>query len=79
MKGGCIRTFYRASAHTAGKVLHRIPDGYILELYGERNELILSHTDFQCVEAHLTESETWERTVGGTLFGGSTWMLRPEE
>ncbi|SHI02341.1 hypothetical protein SAMN05428958_1132 [Pantoea sesami] len=78
-KGGCIRTFYRASPHTTGKAVRRIPDGYILEMPGERNEVILSHTDFQCVEAHLTEAETWERTVGGTFFGGSTWMLRQEE
>lgn len=54
-KGACIKTFYRA----AGSADRRIPDGYILESPGERNEVILSHTDFQSVEKRLTETETW--------------------
>lgn len=70
-KGACIKTFYRTSAR-------RIPDGYVLESPGERNEVILSHTDFQSVEKRLAETETWEQIVGSVLFGGSTWTLRPD-
>lgn len=76
--GACIKTFYRVSARAAGSATRRIPDGYILESPGERNEVILSHTDFQSVEKCLTETETWEQIVGRVLFGGSTWMLRPD-
>lgn len=77
-KGACIKTFYRASARAAGSTDRRIPDGYVLESPGERNEVILSHTDFQSVEKRLTETETWEQVVGSVLFGGSTWTLRPD-
>ncbi|EAS9109730.1 cytoplasmic protein [Salmonella enterica] len=73
-KGACIKTFYRAS----GSADRRIPDGYVLESPGERNEVILSHTDFQSVEKRLAETETWEQIVGNVLFGGSTWTLRPD-
>lgn len=41
----------------------RIPDGYVPESPGERNEAILNHTDFQSVEKRLAERETWEQTV----------------
>lgn len=71
--GGCIRTFWRASASTVGLQLPRIPDGYTLVSADERDETILSHTDFMSVVDHLTEAETWERAVGRVLFGGSTW------
>ena len=77
-KGACIKTFYRASARAAGSTDRRIPDGYVLESLGERNEVILSHTDFQSVEKRLTETETWQQIVGSILFGGSTWTLRPD-
>lgn len=77
-KGACIKTFYRASARAAGSMDRRIPDGYVLESPGERNEVILSHTDFQSVERQLTETETWQQIVGSVLFGGSTWTLRPD-
>ncbi|WP_342452309.1 cytoplasmic protein [Yokenella regensburgei] len=49
-----------------------------MESPGERNEVILSHTDFQSVEKRLTETETWQQIVGSVLFGGSTWTLRPD-
>lgn len=75
-KGACIKTFYRTSAQVADSVVRRIPDGYVMESSG--NEIILSHTDFQSVEKRLAEAETWEQVVGGTLFGGSTWTLRPD-
>lgn len=77
-KGTCIKTFYRASARTAGSTGRRIPDGYVLESPGERNEVILSHTDFQFVEKWPAETEIWEQIVGSVLFGGSTWTLRPD-
>ncbi|MEH4929748.1 cytoplasmic protein [Enterobacter cloacae] len=77
-KGACIKTFYRASARVAGSTERRIPDGYVLESPGERNEVILSHTDFQSVERWLAETETWEQIVGSVLFGGSSWTLRLE-
>jgi hypothetical protein len=77
-KGACIKTFYRASARATGSAVRRIPDGYVLESPGERNEVILSHADFQSVEKRLAETETWEQSVGITLFGGSTWTLRPD-
>lgn len=44
-KGVCIKTFYRTSARAAGSTDRRIPDGYVLESLGERNEVILSHTE----------------------------------
>ena len=77
-KGACIKTFYRTSARAAGSVARRIPDGYVLESPGERNEVILSHTDFQSVEKRLVETESWEQIVGNILFGGSSWMLCPD-
>ncbi|HFQ9141852.1 TPA: cytoplasmic protein [Enterobacter cancerogenus] len=45
-RGGCIRTFWRASASTAGREVPRIPDGYTLVSAGERDKTILSHTDY---------------------------------
>lgn len=75
-KGASIKTFYRTSARAAGSAARRIPDGYVLESPGERNEVILSHTDFQSVEKRLTE--TWKQIVGSVLFGGSTWTLFPD-
>lgn len=74
--GGCIRTFWRASASTAGRQIPRIPDGYTLVSADERDETILNHTDFLSVADRLTEAEKWERVVGPVLFGGSTWKLR---
>lgn len=77
-KGACIKTFYRASVRLAGSTARRTPDGYVLESPGERNEVILSHTDFQSVEKRLAETATWEQIVGNVLFGGSTWTLHPD-
>ncbi|HCR3333663.1 TPA: cytoplasmic protein [Morganella morganii] len=77
-KGACIKTFYRASARAAGSAARRIPDGYILESPDDLYEVILSYSDFQSVEKRLAETETWEQSVGSTLFGGSTWTLRPD-
>lgn len=77
-KGACIKTFYRTSARAAGSAARRIPDGYVLESPGERNEVILSHTDFQSVEKRLVETESWEQIVGNILFGDSSWMLCPD-
>lgn len=75
-RGGCIRTFWRASASTAGREIPRIPDGYTLVSGDERDETILIHTDFLSVADRLTEADKWEQIVGPVLFGGSTWKLR---
>lgn len=56
----------------------RIADGYVLESADEREEVILSPTDFFTVEKMLIETETWEQVVGVILFGGSLWRLRQE-
>ncbi|HAS8353597.1 TPA: cytoplasmic protein [Vibrio vulnificus] len=77
-KGACIKTFYRTSVRLAGTSARRMPDGYILESPDELYEVILSYSDFQSVEKRLAETETWEQSVGSTLFGGSTWTLRPD-
>ncbi|EGM1627953.1 cytoplasmic protein [Salmonella enterica] len=77
-KGACIKTFYRVSARLASSTDRRIPDGYVLESPGEKNEVILSHIDFQSVEKRLAEAEIWEQIVGSILLGGSTWTLRPD-
>lgn len=78
LRGGSIRTFYRMSAGLAAKSTTRIPDGYVLELPGEPEDVLLSHTDFVGLEKRLMQTETWEQVVGGTCFGGATWKLRPE-
>lgn len=67
-KGACIKTFYRTSARAADSSARRIPDGYVLESPGERNEVILSYTDFQSVENRLAETETWQQIVGSVRF-----------
>lgn len=72
-QGVCIKTFYRLPARTAGSQERRLPDGYVLESPYEKNEIILSHTDFQAVVKWLSETARWEQVVGCTLFGGSTW------
>lgn len=74
-RGGCIRTFWRASASTAGQQIPRIPDGYTLVSADERDETILAHTDFLSVAGRLTEADRWEQVVGPVLFGGSVWKL----
>jgi hypothetical protein len=78
LRGGSIKTFYRMSAGLAAKSTTRIPDGYVLELPGESEDVLLSHTDFLGLERLLVKMETWEQMVGGTCFGGATWQLRPE-
>ncbi|HBU6156080.1 TPA: cytoplasmic protein, partial [Klebsiella variicola] len=54
----------------------RIPEGYILESPGEREDIVLSHADFHALEKQLEQKETWEQVVGVTCFGGATWQLR---
>ena len=74
-RGGCIRTFYRISSRQAAESATRIPEGYILESPGEREDIVLSHADFHALEKQLEQKETWEQ-VGVTCFGGATWQLR---
>lgn len=69
-RGGCIKTF-------AGESATRIPEGYILESPGEREDIVLSRADFHALEKLLEQKETWEQVVGVTCFGGATWQLRP--
>jgi hypothetical protein len=63
-----------------GRLLNRprIPEGYILESPGEREDIVLSRADF-ALEKLLEQKETWEQVVGVTCFGGATWQLRPTE
>ena len=76
-RGGCIKTFWRISSRQAAESSARIPEGYILEAPGEREDIVLSHADFHALEKHLEQKETWEQVVGLTCFGGATWQLRP--
>lgn len=66
------------TAGRAAKSITRIPDGYVLDIPGESEDVLLSHTDFYALEKQLIQTETWEQVVGGTCFGGATWQLRPE-
>lgn len=75
-RGGCIKTFYRISSRQAAELATRIPEGYILESPGEREDIVLSHADFHALEKQLEQKETWEQVVGVTCFGGATWQLR---
>ena len=54
----------------------RIPEGYILESPGDREDIVLSHADFHALEKLLEQKDTWEQMVGVTCFGGATWKLR---
>ncbi|MDY8197465.1 MULTISPECIES: cytoplasmic protein, partial [Klebsiella pneumoniae complex] len=72
----CIKTFYRISSRQAAESATRIPEGYILESPGEREDIVLSHADFHALEKQLEQKETWEQVVGVTCFGGATWQLR---
>ena len=76
-RGGCIKTFYRISSRQAAESATRIPEGYILESPGEREDIVLSRADFHALEKLLEQQETWEQVVGVTCFGGATWQLRP--
>ncbi|MEQ0076539.1 cytoplasmic protein [Klebsiella sp. CN_Kp118] len=76
-RGGCIKTFYRISSRQAAESATRIPEGYILESPGEREDIVLGHADFHALEKLLEQRETWEQVVGVTCFGGATWQLRP--
>lgn len=79
LRGGCIKTFYRIPARQMTQsVGERIPGGYVLESPGEKDDILLSHTDFLMLEKLLVQVETWEQVVGTTCFGGATWMLKPE-
>ena len=75
-RGGCIKTFYRISSRQAAESATRIPEGYILESPGEREDIVLSHADFHALEKQLEQKDTWEQMVGVTCFGGATWQLR---
>ena len=75
-RGGCIKTLYRISSRQAAESATRIPEGYILESPGEREDIVLSHADFHALEKQLEQKETWEQVVGVTCFGGATWQLR---
>ncbi|MBK0167503.1 cytoplasmic protein [Klebsiella sp. S69] len=78
VRGGCIKTFYRMCAKKAAQSEARVPDGYVLESPGEREDIVLSHADFHALEKQLELKETWEQTVGAACFGGATWQLRDE-
>lgn len=75
-RGGCIKTFYRISSRQAAESATRIPEGYILESPGEREDIVLSHADFHALEKQLEQKESWEQVVGVTCFGGATWQLK---
>ncbi len=75
-RGGCIKTFYRISSRQAAESATRIPEGYILESPGEREDIVLSHADFHALEKQLEQKETREQVVGVTCFGGATCQLR---
>ncbi|HDX9144102.1 TPA: cytoplasmic protein [Klebsiella michiganensis] len=75
-RGGCIKTFYRISSRQAAESATRIPEGYILESPGDREDIVLSHADFHALEKLLEQKDTWEQMVGVTCFGGATWKLR---
>ncbi|HBR5059453.1 TPA: cytoplasmic protein [Klebsiella pneumoniae] len=75
-RGGCIKTFYRISSRQAAESATRIPEGYVLESPGEREDIVLGHADFHALEKQLEQKETWEQVVGLTCFGGATWQLK---
>ena len=75
-RGGCIKTFYRISSRQAAESATRIPEGYILESPGDREDIVLSHADFHALEKLLEQKDTWEQMVGVNCFGGATWKLR---
>ena len=75
-RGGCIKTFYRISSRQAAESATRIPEGYILESPGDREDIVLSHADVHALEKLLEQKDTWEQMVGVTCFGGATWKLR---
>ncbi|WP_411177318.1 cytoplasmic protein (plasmid) [Klebsiella oxytoca] len=77
-RGGCIKTFWRISSRQAAESATRIPEEYILESPGEREDIVLSHADFHALEKQLEQKETWKQMVGRTCFGGATWQLRVE-
>lgn len=57
-RGGCIKTFYRISSRQAAESATRIPEGYILESPGEREDIVLSRADFHALEKLLEQKET---------------------
>ena len=54
-RGGCIKTFYRISSRQAAESATRIPEGYILESPGDREDIVLSHADFHALEKLLEQ------------------------
>ncbi|WP_407250757.1 cytoplasmic protein [Klebsiella pneumoniae] len=76
-RGGCIKTFYRISSRQSAESATRIPEGYILESPGEREDIVLSRADFHALEKLLEQKENLELVVGVTRFGGAHMVLRP--
>ena len=76
-RGGCIKTFYRISSRQAAESATRIPEGYILESPGEREDIVVSRADFHALEKLLEQKETWEQVVGVTCIDVATGQLRP--
>lgn len=70
-RGGCIKTFYRISSRQAGESATRIPEGYILESPGEREDIVLSRADFHALEKLLEQKETREQVVGDLFWWGN--------
>ena len=67
-RGGCIKTFYRISSRQAAESATRIPEGYILESPGEREDIVLSRADFHALEKLLEQisfnaPELTEKTI----------------
>lgn len=75
---GVSKAFTGARYRSLNRQKNQLADGYVLDLPGERGEIILGHADFLSVKTKLVETEAWEQVVGNTRFGGSTWILRHE-
>ena len=60
--GGCIKTFYRISSRQAAESATRIPEGYILESPGEREDIVLGHATF------MRWRSSWSRRKPGSRW-----------
>ena len=80
-RGGCIKTFYRISSRQAAESATRIPEGYILESPGEREDIVLSHADFHALEKQLERkpSGAWRQAYWRSCWSrrkpGSRWSV----
>ncbi|MEQ5091655.1 cytoplasmic protein [Providencia rettgeri] len=71
--GNRINAFYRKSTrHPEVETLNC----YLLESDRGYEETILSHTEFESIKDELTEKDSWKTVVGGTIYGGSYWILK---